>query len=273
MSDFIVHSVNPDLEVQVTREMPPLRPMLESRIDALWTTAAARVEAGGSGRLFNGRVFSVDTISPGRITGHLTEYRRHVAQVEDQSLFAELGIRSFAACGVLRCSGGIVIGRRHAAAIYQPGMWQLCPAGSVDGGAERGDGAMDYRAQLLTELREELGLDPGVAGAVVPLCVVEHPGSHVCDLGMTVSTGLDADAVLAAHRARGNGEYDPLRIIPISELSAFIDWAGDRLVPPAPVFLERAGLLPHRLAPSNDQTASGNSTAIVANTRPTTQTR
>jgi hypothetical protein len=247
--------------------------VLDARIDVLWAKAVARVEAGGAGRLFNGRIFSVDTITPARITGHLTEYRRHVAQVEDHSLFAELGIRSLSVCGVLRCLDGVVIGRRPAAAIYQPDMWQLCPAGSVDGGAARGDGTMDYRAQLLTELREELGLDPNVAGAVVPLCVVEHPGSHVCDLGMALSASLDADAILAAHRARGNGEYDPLRIVPVEELAAFIDWAGDRLVPPAPVFLAHAGLLPHRVAPPNDHAASGNSTAIVANTKPTAHTR
>src|SRR5580658_8029425 len=156
MTGFIVHSISPDLEVRVTREMPPLRPMLEARIDALWAKAAARVEAGGSGRLFNGRIFSIDTIAPDRITGHLTEYRRLVAQCEDHSLFPDLGIRSLAACGVLCCADGVVIGRRPAGAIYQPGMWQLCPAGSVDGGARREDGTMDYRAQLLTEIREEL---------------------------------------------------------------------------------------------------------------------
>jgi hypothetical protein len=51
--------------------------------------------------LFNGRVFSIDTIAPDRITGHLTEYRRQVAQTEENALFADLGIRSLAACGVL----------------------------------------------------------------------------------------------------------------------------------------------------------------------------
>jgi hypothetical protein len=196
-------------------------------------------------------VFSIDTITPNRITGHLTEYRRVVAQIEDHSLFVDLGIRSFAACGVLRCPGGVAIGRRPAAAIYQPGMWQLCPAGSVDAGARRPGGTMDYgimdyRAQLRTELREELGLDPAAIGAVTPLCLVEHPGSHVCDLGMAVSTSLSAGAVLAAHRDHGNGEYDPLRIVPLPQLQNFVDWAGDSLVPPAPVFLTHAGLLPPR---------------------------
>jgi hypothetical protein len=106
---------------------------------------------------------------------------------------------------------------------------------------------MDYRAQLRTELREELGLDPAAIGAVTPLCLVEHPGSHVCDLGMAVSTSLSAGAVLAAHRTRGNHEYDPIRIVPIPRLQDFIHWAGDSLVPPAPVFLTHAGLLPSRV--------------------------
>jgi 8-oxo-dGTP pyrophosphatase MutT (NUDIX family) len=244
MHDFLVHPVNPDLEVRVTRAMPPLSPALEARIDPIWTAAAARVEAAGAGKLFNGQIFSIDTFAPGRITGHMTEYRRHIAQTEENALFGDLGIRSLAACGVLRRADGIVLGRRAAGAIYQPGMWQLCPAGSVDAGALRADGSMDYQAQLLTELQEELGLDPGSVGTVTPLCLVEHPGSHVTDLGMAVTTTLSANAILRAHRARGNAEYNPLRIVPVSELPAFISWAGASLVAPAPLFLACAGLLP-----------------------------
>jgi hypothetical protein len=243
MNPFVIHPIHHDVEIAITRPMPPLPAGLEARIDALWAAASARVAAGGAGRLFNGRIFSIDTIAPGRITGHLTEYRRLVAQVEDHALFAELGIRSLAACGVLCCSGGVVIGRRPAAAIYQPGMWQLCPAGSVDGGAARQDGTMDYRAQLQTEVQEELGIAPEFLGEITPLCLVEHAGSHVSDLGMAVHTTLDPEQILAAHRSAGNGEYDPLRIVAAEELTEFIEWAGDTLVPPAPVFLARAGLL------------------------------
>jgi hypothetical protein len=243
MDPFVVHPICPNVEVRITREMPPLPASLESRIDVLWVAASARVAAGGAGKLFNGRIFSIDTITPDRITGHLTEYRRLVAQVEDHALFDALGIRSLAACGVLTCSAGVVIGRRPMASIYQPGMWQLCPAGSVDGGAARPDGTMDYRGQLQTELREELGIGPEVLGPITPLCLVEHAGSHVSDLGMAVSAALSPDAVLAAHRTSGNSEYDPLRIIAVPELAGFIAWAGDTLVPPAPVFLAHAGLL------------------------------
>ena len=253
MDPFTVHPVRPDVQVRVTRAMPPLPPSLEARIDTLWAIAAARVEAGGAGRLFNGRVFSIDAIAPDLITGHLTEYRRVIAQAEDCGLFPELGIRSLAVCGVLLCVGGIVIGRRPVAAVYQPGLWQLCPAGSVDAGAVGTDGTVDLRAALLAEAGEELGLAPDALGPATPLCIVEHSGSHVSDLGMSCVTHLGAESVQEAHRTHGNGEYDPLRVVRPADLPAFIAWAGDTLVPPARVFLERVGLI----SPDGDAVGRG----------------
>jgi hypothetical protein len=75
-----------------------------------------------------------------------------------------------------------------------------------------------------------------------PLCLVEHPSSHVADLGMALVTPLSATAVLAAHRAKGNAEYDPLIVVRYAELEGFVVSAGHDLVPPAREFLQRLGL-------------------------------
>jgi hypothetical protein len=163
--------------------------------------------------------------------------------MERPSLFAELGVRSFAVCGVLRCAGGVVVGRRHRAANYQAGMWQLAPAGSVDAGAVRADGTVDIRRQLLHELHEELGLPPDAVGEPRPLCIVEHPGSHVSDLGLALVTGLDAEAVLSMHGAGRNSEYEQLLVVPDARLAEFLTAMGEALVPPAREFLSRAGLI------------------------------
>jgi hypothetical protein len=72
---------------------------------------------------------------------------------------------------------------------------------------------------------------------------VEHPGSHVSDLGVAIRTMLNADDILRLHATSGNREYETIRIIPISELSTFVARAGASLVPPARSFLARAGLL------------------------------
>ena len=241
---FVVHELDPAVRVRVVRPMPDLDASLDAIVEDLWRTAARRVAEGGAGALFNGRVFSADRITPTEITGHITEFRRIVAQMEQPELFAALGLRPLAVCGVLRCADGVPFGRRHPAAIYQPGMWQLPPAGSVDPSAVAADGSVDLAVQVLTELTEELGIQPDQVARPRPLCVVEHPGSHVSDVGIALVTALTGAQVLHAHRTHANTEYNPLIVVPFAELADFVGRAGDLMVPPARVFLARAGLLP-----------------------------
>jgi hypothetical protein len=164
--------------------------------------------------------------------------------MEQPALFAVLGLRLLAVCGVPRCAGGVPFGRRHPAAIYQPGMWQLPPAGSVDPGAVAADGKVDLCAQVLAELTEELGIPRDRVDRPRPLCAVEHPGSHVSDVGLALATRLTGAQVLEAHRRYANTEYASPRVVPFAELADFVGRAGDLLVAPARVFLARAGLLP-----------------------------
>jgi hypothetical protein len=244
MDDFVVHPLRPSVRVMVEREMPPLSASLEAEIDLLWEAAQRQMATGGAGRLFNGRVFSADTITEDYIGGHMTEFRRIVAQMHRPALFEVLKVRALAVSGLLRCTSGIVMGRRHVGAIYQGGMWQMPPAGSVDAGALHPDGSVDIVGQVLKELREELGIGAAQVDIPQPLCVVEHPGSHVSDLGMAINTGLDGTQVLAAHQAAGNNEYDPLLVVAEADISTFVARAGADLVPPALEFLSLVGLLP-----------------------------
>lgn len=240
MQQYVVHEVAPDVVARIDRTMPALPSVVDREVERLWQAASERVAAGGAGQLFNGQVFSADSITPHLITGHLTEFRRIVAQMERPAL--ELEVRPLAVCGTLRCADGVVVGRRHHAAIYQAGMWQLPPAGSVDASAVGADGVVDLRRQLLSELQEELGLAAGTVSEPEPLCIVEHPGSRVSDFGFGLITDLSGKAVLAAYRANGNPEYEEMRVVPEAKIAAFLAEAGGGLVWPAREFLMRAGL-------------------------------
>src|ERR1039458_2707714 len=167
---FVVHELDPAVRVRVVRPMPDLDASLDAAVEDLWRTAARRVAAGGAGTLFNGRGFSAGRITPPQTTRHTNGFRRMVAQMEQPALFAALGLRPLAVCGVLRCADGVPFGRRHPAAIYQPGMWQLPPAGSVDPSAVAADGSVDLAVQVLTELTEELGIQPDQVARPRPLC-------------------------------------------------------------------------------------------------------
>ena len=239
-----VHEVASDVRLRVAGGPPPLTPALEAELDRLWAAAQRRMH----GRLFNGQVFSADRIEPHLIAGHWTEFRRVVAQMDRPELHEVLRTRPLAVCGVIVGPAGVVLGRRPAGAVYQAGEWQLAPAGSIDPGAERDGGNVDYLAQLLREMREELGLPAAAVRDPRPLAIVEHAengvGSHVADLGVALQTDLEASSILAAHAAHGDGEYDPLRVMPLDEVPRFVAQHAGTLNPQAPIFLRRRGLLP-----------------------------
>ena len=223
--------VLPGIQARIVRAMPQLSPALDATVERHWHAAGQRHA------LFDGQVFSADRYASDRIEGHWTRYRRVVAAMDDPALAGPLQVRSLAVCGVLCCPDGVVLGRRCAGSVYQPGLWQCPPAGSVDHGAALDDGA-DLHAALLAELQEELGLDAGTVDAIRPLCLVQHP-TGVLDLGMQVMTRLPGAAVLAAHRAHGNREYDALAVVPVADALGWVAAQGGTAVPTVHELLRR----------------------------------
>ena len=239
MPQWPVHPIDPDVDVRITRAMAPLPTPLDAEVDRIWAAAQIRM----NGKLFNGRVFSADVITPRLICGHWTEFRRIVAQMHRADLYPLIGARPLAVGGVIHGPDGVIFGRRPSGAIYQAGEWQLPPAGSVDPGALREDNRIDILAQLLTELHEELGMTPDTVSHPQPLCIVEHGESHVLDLGIGLTTRLTEPEIRAIHARDGNAEYDPLRIVPLPELPDFLAQSAPLLNHQAPVFLRRLGLI------------------------------
>jgi hypothetical protein len=236
VDEWRVHEVSAEVQFRVVRPMLPLPPALDAEVERLWGAAQLRL----GGRLFNGRVFSADVITPHLICGHWTEFRRIVAQMNHPDLHPLRGLRSLAVGGVVICADGVLFGRRPADAVYQADEWQLPPAGSVDASAAGPEGSVDVLRQFFSELREELGLEPDEVGPPRLLCLVEHPGSRVLDLGVAVRTHLSAAAIHAAHAARGNGEYRTLVVVPEAELPDFLIRAGGALNGQATELLRRA---------------------------------
>ncbi|HEX3351099.1 MAG TPA: hypothetical protein VHS58_23635 [Acetobacteraceae bacterium] len=237
---WIVHDVAPEFGLRVVREMPPLAAALDRAVDDLWTAALRRT----GGALFNGRVFSADAVAPDLAVGHWTEFRRIVAQMDRPDLFDDLRLRPVAVNGITTGPDGVVLGRRPDRAVYQAGLWQCPPAGSVDAGAARGNGAVDIPRQVLTELREELGIAASDARIGRSLALVEHGDSHVLDLGIVVETALSAVEIRRLHAGAKDKEYASVRIVPPAALSGFVRENGAALVPQALVFLARMGWLP-----------------------------
>ncbi|HUC18621.1 MAG TPA: NUDIX domain-containing protein [Acetobacteraceae bacterium] len=239
MCEWVVHEVEPMLVVVAERTMPTLGTAVEAEIERLWQEARSRL----GDALFNGRVFSAERITPRRVTGHFTEFRRIVAQVARPVLFATLGLRPLAVNGVVRLRDGILLGRRSLRTAHQAGKWQLPPAGSVDPGAADEHGNIDLAAQLLKELREEVGIAAERKWLEPPIAIIEHPGTHVLDIGIPVTVPMDGAEALALHARFGDGEYAPLRVVAEAEFPTMLAELGDEVVPSTAIFLRRLGVV------------------------------
>ncbi len=231
-----VHPIDPGVRLRIVRPMPDLPAPLEAEVELLWQRARA-----GDGTLFNGRVFSADRLTPALIEGHWTEYRRIVARIARPDLAADMPVAATAVGGTIVGDEFVVFGRRPAGAVYQAGQWQLPPAGSLDPSAADGD-EIDPVRQLLAELHEELGLPADAVREPRPLCLVEHPGSGVLDLGIALRTNWTPAAILDAHTRAKDKEYEPVEIVALDDLPDFLARHAGRITRQAFAFLLHAGL-------------------------------
>lgn len=201
--------VNPDITVQVNQNTPTLSASLEQTVEKIWQDSKHQFP-----QLFNGRVFTVDTITPHHITGHWTEYRRILAQIKKPELYKSLSLRSLAINGLITCPEGFIIGKRASNSVYLPDYWQSPPAGSIE--SRHGNHDVNLPEQLYAEALEELGLSDADLEWDGIVSATEHPDSHIIDLGVLLKTKLPFSEVLKRWENNANQEYSQLNCWPIT---------------------------------------------------------
>lgn len=191
---------------------------LEAEVENLWQTEQQRRGKA----LFNGKIFSAVEITPDTIYGRIVEYRHLIAQRAKPELFDALKVRPVAVSGLFECADGVVFGRRSGTMTQDAGLWELCPSGGLDTSETAAGGNVDYSAQILTELQEEIGIGSNAVSEIRPFCLVDDLDSHVVDIGIALTSQLQADEVLSIHRAAATKEYDELLIVPHDDIAQFV---------------------------------------------------
>jgi hypothetical protein len=199
---------------------------LNAEVDQLWQ--AEQTRRGKA--LFNGKIFSAVEITPDTILGRIVEYRHLIAQRAKPELFEALNVRPVAVSGLFECANGVVFGRRSGTMTQDAGLWELCPSGGLDTSKTAAGGKMDYCAQILAELHEEIGISPDDVTEIRPFCLVDDLDSHVLDIGIALTSRLSADEVIAIHRAAATKEYDELLIVSHDEVAQFVKDKRGQLV-------------------------------------------
>lgn len=195
--------LNPSITTSITPIDKKLPLSLEKEVEDIWNNKKKQFP-----KLFNGRIFNVESINSDTIIGHWTEYKRVLAQTEKPELYPALIIRSLAVIGLIQCPEGFILGKRTVKSVYLPGYWQSPPAGTVE--SRDGSDEVDLIQQLYAEAEEELGLhahhlmDPRIISAT------EHTDTHIIDIGILLKTNLSFQEVSDLWKQNNNPEYDEL---------------------------------------------------------------
>jgi HAD superfamily hydrolase (TIGR01509 family) len=186
---------------------------VEQAIDREWDAAL-----GERPHLVDGEILSVLRIHQ-LLGGELvveavrSPYRAFLAQRRG----IPLGLRPLGVAGVtvLQSSSddrrGIVIGRRGAHVTQYPLAWELVPSGGLPPSRLCSDGTVDAKAQIASELTEEVGAV--VKGEPIDLALIEDAGDAVVDLCYRLEVRADPDAL--SRHASANGEYDRIALLPL----------------------------------------------------------
>lgn len=218
------YPVHKNIGFHVVRVMPPLTVQAQAEVEREWERARQCHPS-----LYNGAVFTANSITPDRVDGHWTEFKRVVAQIRAPSIVGQIALRPISVCGVLLCCSqakkpgrdcqwSVIFGRRAANSLFQPGLWQLAPGGSLDRSSLNSFGEPDWRMQIITELWEEISVPEEAITQATPICMIEYPEIHAVELGIALYCQYSDAHVIACHQRESNGEYRELMSVPLDNV-------------------------------------------------------
>lgn len=133
--------------------------------------------------LFDGSKLCVAEFSKERLICRKVPYRFVYAQLRDCKLAQELNLTSACVSGVTFCEDMILWGKRSEKVSQCAGLFELAPSGSL---TFCNATHVDYRAQLLEELLEEIGISKDNVDSVEPFLLVEDTEERVIDICCTI---------------------------------------------------------------------------------------
>jgi hypothetical protein len=228
-------------DVRVVFEQNPVLPPkdIQTQVEDIWSSELLQ------GDIFNGSLFSVVRHGYDVIVGREVEYKYFLAQRRAPKLFDALMIQPLAVSGLLVCRDGVVFGRRSSEVEQDRNLWELIPAGSIDGSRRKPDGSIDLSGHLLKELAEETGIESAdIVLEARPFALVEDQDSRVFDVGLLLNTNLTQGQIHDRFDELRNREYTALQVIELDRLRAFAQDAEFGLSRVSAMLLETIGFDP-----------------------------
>lgn len=219
MADIVCRVQSEPLDVVSLGEAPRLTPEIAAAVDRIWADAK---EVRGS-ELYDGSVFAVSEVSPGRIEGRWTTYRNFFAQRRSKRLRKVLAIRALAVTGVVLSGNRVLLARRSQQSEQDPGGWEFAPAGSVERIDNPAAGLVDTTRHLLLELFEEIGQTAENFETAPKLFgLIEDEDAGVVDLVYGLSLRPEFGEDLTRIASSAGPEHTEFALVPIEDCQQFL---------------------------------------------------
>lgn len=212
-----VHELSNNAVLLIERDRAKHDDALLTIVDKIWREAQRK-----NSRLFDGSILSCISDSSNKITSVIDNYKFFFSKKSHPGLLEKIQIMPIAVSGILECKDGFVFGKRAKFTTQDAELWELVPSGGLDASITNNLNIYDFKQQLLTELYEEMGINPDMLRTITPFCyVIDHEAS-VLDIGIYMYSDASQDTINHCFTTVRSFEYESIIFIPRSIIIDFI---------------------------------------------------
>ena len=154
MDEFVDVPCKIDFKAFVVEKGRVLSQLVQNKVDEIWD----REFQIRQGKLTNGYIYGVVSVSENEILIEKVEYKIVLAQIRDPSLASAIDFHFLSTSGMTLSDGKVLLGQRSAYVSTYANAYEMVPSGTID--SQEGL-VVDLRDQLFKELEEEAGITRG----------------------------------------------------------------------------------------------------------------
>ncbi len=219
-----VVKIEPDFKVVMTKSLFEPTSKVSAKVDEIWSSAVRE-----DNNLFDGNTLCVSTSSEKELGCFGVSYRYFFAQEKDSTLKRQLNLKIAAVSGYLTIGDKVLVGKRSSAVTQCKELFELVPSGSLSYTESPNDGQIYYMKQLLSELSEEIGIDPAQVTHVEPFLLIKDEETGVYD----ICCKIKAEQLELPHLLQNfkPAEYTHLETFSLKQLGVIVKERPDAWVP------------------------------------------
>jgi hypothetical protein len=192
-------------------------------VDSIWQKATSQISS-----LHDSPICCLSKVENKTITCFSVPYRYFYAQKQSRELQVRLALKPVSVSALVCTDDSLIIAKRGSKVTQYKNYWELVPSGPI-GKKYFAKKEVDFKGQLLEQLKEEIGLDSDNVATSDLFALIydayEFTYDICCQIGLS---GVYGDELSLQ---KTDSEYSELQAIPLAELPAFIEQHHRFIVP------------------------------------------